>query len=83
MFALYMTPKKKRQRKNKKWIPYKDLTLEEREQLKRDSNRNRFRKQLIENKMRRSEADASGNYQELAQTPKLTNEVDNFAIILL
>lgn len=34
-----MTEKKKRYRKNKKWIPYKQLTPEEREMLRRESNR--------------------------------------------
>lgn len=70
-----MGTKKKRPRKNKKWIPYKELTSEEREQLKHDSDKKRFRKQLMENKLRVTAAIASGNHIALSHAPRPTNEV--------
>lgn len=70
-----MGTKKKRQRKNKKWIPYKELTPEEREQLKRDGNKKRFRQLLLDNKLRVAAAISSGNHHELAHAPKPSNEV--------
>ena len=53
-----MAPKKKRQRKNKKWIPWKELTQEEREQLRRESDKKSFRKLLKETKDRTKAAEA-------------------------
>lgn len=70
-----MGAKKKRPRKNKKWIPYKELTSEEREQLRRDSDKKRFRKQLMDNKLRVAAAKSSGNHYELSHAPRPTNEV--------
>lgn len=70
-----MGTKKKRQRKNKKWIPYKELTPEERESLRRDSDKKRFRKQLMDNKLRVAAAISSGNHYELSHAPRPTNEV--------
>lgn len=78
-----MGAKKKRPRKNKKWIPYKELTSEEREQLRRDSNKKRFRKQLVDNKLRVDAAKASGNYYDLSHAPRPTNEVAAMIILLI
>lgn len=72
-----MTEKKKRYRKNKKWIPYKQLTPEEREMLRRESNRKQLRKELLERKMRVNVAESSGDYSLLSMGPVPTNEVDN------
>lgn len=70
-----MTDKKKRYRKNKKWIPYKQLTPEEREMLRRESNRKQLRKELLERKMRVNAAESSGDYSMLSMGPIPTNEV--------
>lgn len=70
-----MVPKKKRQRKNKKWIPWKELTQEEREQLRRESDKKSFRKLLKETKDRTKAAEASGNYLDMLHAPRPTNEV--------
>lgn len=78
-----MGAKKKRQRKNKKWIPYKELTPEEREELRRDSDKKRFRKQLMENKLRVAAAISSGNHYELSHAPRPTNEVLVFHILIM
>ena len=67
--------KKKRLRKNKKWIPYKDLTPEEREQLRRESNRKQLRRELLERKLQVSAAEQSGDYSSLTKGPTPTNEV--------
>ncbi|KAK8816007.1 hypothetical protein WA538_005126 [Blastocystis sp. DL] len=69
-----MTEKKKRYRKNKKWIPYKQLTPEEREMLRRESNRKQLRKELLERKMRVNAAESSGDYSLLSMGPVPTNE---------
>lgn len=71
-----MAPKKKRQRKNKKWIPWKELTQEEREQLRRESDKKSFRKLLKETKDRTKAAEASGNYLDMLHAPRPTNEVN-------
>ena len=70
-----MAVKKKRQRKNKKWIPWKQLTPEEREQLRRESDKKSFRKLLKETKERATAAENSGNYLEMIHAPRPTNEV--------
>ena len=70
-----MPTKKKRYRKNKKWIPYRLLTAEERQQLCRESNKKQFRKELLEAKLQRSAAVASGNDNTSYPTPHLSNEV--------
>lgn len=67
--------KKKRFRKNKKWIPYKDLTPEEREQLRRESNRKQLRRELLERKLQVNAAESSGDYTSLTTGPTPTNEV--------
>ena len=67
--------KKKRFRKNKKWIPYKDLTPEEREQLRRESNRKQLRRELLERKLQVNAAEQSGDYTSLTKGPTPTNEV--------
>ena len=67
--------KKKRLKKKKKWIPYKDLTPEEREQLRRESNRKQLRRELLERKLQVNAAESSGDYTSLTTGPTPTNEV--------
>ena len=67
--------KRKRVRKNKKWIPYKELTPEERNLLKQERDRKRLRQQLLNTRIAINAAEKSGDYSLLTHAPPVTNEV--------
>ena len=68
--------KRKRFRKNKKWIPYKELTPEEKILLKQERDRKRLRQQLLNTRIAINSAEKSGDYSLLTNAPTVTNEVE-------
>ena len=68
--------KRKRVRKNKKWIPYKELTPEERNLLRQERDRKRLRQQLLNTRIAINAAEKSGDYSLLTKAPPVTNEVE-------
>lgn len=74
--------KKKRVRKNKKWIPYKELTPEERTLLRQERNRKHLREHLLRTRMAVNTASNSGDYSFLMNAPNVTNEVSFFLQII-
>ena len=75
--------KKKRVRKNKKWIPYKELTPEERTLLRQERNRKHLREHLLRMRIAVNAASNSGDYSLLINAPNVTNEVSFLLQIII